>query len=165
MKRILKTALLAVALIGFAHSSQAQLSSVCPTIKSVTDKKDLGVLVQYKNNQVQRAGSSLNSPVSGFLMNPTIIETQGKSIFSNERARMYDSKGKLVCTSSSRLGCASTRGECLARYKFPCKTSSVSRATRKGGAFVQVSKNLCVKVPDTSICYNVKQRAPCSIVR
>lgn len=164
MKNFLKMTVLIVALVGFIDRSEAQLSKVCPTVKTITDKAGLGVLVQYKNNQVQRTGG-VGTDIAGFLMNPTIIETQGKRTFTNERARIYDRTGKLVCTSSPRLGCSATRGECLGRYKFSCSTSQVSRATKKGGAFISVGKDLCVKVPDASICYNVKQRAPCSVVR
>ena len=164
MKNFFKMTALIVALIGFIDRSDAQLSNVCPTVKMITDKAGLGVLVQYKNNQVQRTGG-VGTDISGFLMNPTIIETLGTRKFTNERAKIYDRNGKLVCTSTARLGCSVARGECLGRYKFPCSTSQISRATKKGGAFISVGKNLCVKVPDASICYNVKQRAPCSVVR
>ena len=164
MKFFLRMTVLIVGLLGFVNRSEAQLSTVCPTVKTITDRADLGVLVQYKNNQVQRSGG-VGTPITFFLMNPTIIETQGRRTFTNERARIYNKDGKLVCTSSIRAGCDATRGECLGRYKFPCKTSQVSRATKKGGAFIQVAKNLCVKVPDAGICYNVKKREPCNVVR
>lgn len=139
--------------------AEAQLSSVCPTVFNINERSGIGALVQYKNNQVQRTGG-VGSPLAGFLRQPTIIATQGRNPFRLSRAAIYDSKGKLICSSSARQGCASTRGECLARYKFPCSTTSIRRATRDG-AFVKVAKNMCVRVPNAGKCYNVKVRDLC----
>ncbi|MFM1847414.1 MAG: hypothetical protein RL417_888 [Pseudomonadota bacterium] len=149
-----------VVVLGVAGVAEAQLSQVCPTVKSINDRKSLGVLVQYKNNQVQRTGG-VGTPITFFKRNPTIIETQGKRAFKNSRAKIYDKNGKAICTSAPRLGCSVTRGECLSRYKFNCSTSKIRRATSNGGAFVKVSSNLCVNVPNAGKCYNVKVRDLC----
>lgn len=155
-----KLLLLAVAIVGISVQAEAQLSKVCPTVKEISDRKGLGVLVQWKNNQVQRSGG-VGTGIVGFLRNPTIIETQGKRAFKEGRATIYDSKGKRICTSEPRLGCSVSRGECLNRYKFPCASSNIRRATKKGGAFVKVNSKLCVKVPSAGKCYNVKVRDLC----
>jgi hypothetical protein len=139
--------------------AEAQLSEVCPTVFNINERSGIGALVQYKNNQVQRAGG-VGTPLAGFLRQPTIIATQGRNPFQLSRATIYDSNGKLVCSSSTRQGCAVNRGECLARYKFPCSTTAIRRVTRDG-AFVKVSNNMCVKIPNAGKCYNVKVRDLC----
>jgi hypothetical protein len=140
-------------------SAEAQLSAVCPTVYNINERSSIGAIVQYKNNQVQRTGG-VGTPLAGFLREPTIIATQGRNPFQLGRATIYDSKGKAICTSGPRMGCSVTRGECLARYKFPCSTTSVRRATRDG-AFVKVASNMCVRVPNAGKCYNVKVRDLC----
>lgn len=160
MKVFLRCFFLVAALVGFVGAAEAQLANVCPTIKSISDRSGLGVLVQYKNNQVQRTGG-VGTPISFFKRNPTIIETQGRRTFKNSRATIYDKNGKAVCTSTPRQGCSVARGECLGRYKFNCATSSVRRATSNGGAFIKVNSNLCVAVPNAGKCYNVKVRDLC----
>ncbi len=160
MKMFLKGVLFVVALSGFVGVAEADLASVCPTIKSITNRSALGVTVQYKNNQVQRTGG-VGTPITFFKRNPTIIETRGRRTFKNSRATIYDKDGKAICTSAPRQGCSVTRGECLGRYKFDCATSSVRRATSNGGAFIKVSSNLCVAVPNAGKCYNVKVRDLC----
>ena len=147
----------ACAYAGVAH---ADLEAVCPVQKSIKDRKGIGALVQYKNNQVQRSGG-VGSQLTGFLRRPTIIATQGRNPFKSSRATIYNSQGRKICSSSTRQGCASTRGECLGRYKFGCSTSKFRRATQRGGAFVKVSKTLCVAVPNAGKCYNVKVRDLC----
>lgn len=139
-------------------TAQAQLSSICPNVVDISSR-GAGSLVQWKNNQVQRSGG-VGSSLTGFLGAPTIIATQGRNPFTNTRAIIYDRNGRSVCTSSTRQGCASTRGECLARYKFPCATTRVRQAT-SGGAFVKVSGNTCIRVPSAGRCYNVKVRGLC----
>jgi len=157
MKRLV---LFLFAVVGMSVGiAEAQLSEVCPTVFNVNERSGIGALIQYKNNQVQRTGG-VGTPLAGFLREPTIIATQGRNPFTLARAAIYDSKGKLVCTSSTRQGCSVSRGECLARYKFSCSTTSVRRATREG-AFVKVSNNMCVKIPNAGKCYNVKVRDLC----
>lgn len=157
MKRLV---LCLIAFVGMGVCvAEAQLSEVCPTVFNLNERSAIGALIQYKNNQVQRTGG-VGTPLAGFLRQPTIIATQGRNPFTLSRATIYDSKGKLVCTSSTRQGCSVSRGECLARYKFPCSTTSVRRATREG-AFVKVSNNMCVKIPNAGKCYNVKVRDLC----
>jgi len=157
MKRLV-LCLFAVLGMG-AGLAEAQLSAVCPTVYNIEERSSIGALVQYKNNQVQRS-SAPGNPVSGFLRQPTIIATQGSNPFTLASATMYDSRGKAVCKSGPRLGCASTRGECLARYKFACSSSSARRATRDG-AFIKVAPNMCIRVPNAGKCYNVKVRDLC----
>ena len=140
-------------------SAQAQLSAVCPTVYDINDRANIGAVVQYKNNQVQRTGG-VGTPLAGFLRQPTIIATQGRNPFRLGRATIYNSSGAAVCTSGPRLGCASSRGECLARYKFNCGTTAVRRMTN-GGAFVKVSNNMCIRIPNAGKCYNVKVRDLC----
>ncbi len=140
----------------FPAFAQAQLASVCPTVVDVSSRA-AGSLVQYKNNQVQRNAAGA---VSGFLRSPTIIATQGRNPFSLARSTVYNSSGKAVCTSGPRLGCSSTRGECLARYKFNCTSTALRKAT-SGGAFVKVSPNVCIRIPNAGKCYNVKVRGLC----
>jgi hypothetical protein len=157
MKRLV---LCLFAVVGMGvRMAEAQLSEVCPTVFNINERSGIGALVQYKNNQVQRAGG-VGTPLAGFLRQPTIIATQGRNPFQLSRATIYDSNGKLVCSSSTRQGCAVNRGECLARYKFPCSTTAIRRATRDG-AFVKVSNNMCVKIPNAGKCYNVKVRDLC----
>jgi len=141
-----------------ASTAHAQLSSVCPKVVDISSR-GAGALVQWKNNQVQRSGG-VGSRLTGFLGAPTIIATQGRNPFTNSRATIYNKSGRAVCTSSVRQGCAANRGECLARYKFPCATKSVRQAT-SGGAFVKVSGNTCIRVPNAGRCYNVKVRDLC----
>jgi hypothetical protein len=148
------------AVVGMGVSfAEAQLSSVCPTVYNVNERSSIGALIQYKNNQVQRTGG-VGSSLTGFLRQPTIIATQGRNPFRLSRATIYDANGKVVCGSGPRLGCSATRGECLARYKFSCATTRIRRATR-GGAFVKVANNMCVRIPNAGKCYNVKVRELC----
>ncbi|MFO0417486.1 MAG: hypothetical protein ACK5Y6_09380 [Pseudomonadota bacterium] len=157
MKRLV---LCLFAVVGMGVSlAEAQLSAVCPTVYNLNERSGIGALIQYKNNQVQRSGG-VGTPLAGFLRQPTIIATQGRNPFRLGRASIYDSKGKLVCTSAPRQGCATSRGECLARYKFPCSTTAVRRATGNG-AFVKVAQNMCVRIPNAGKCYNVKVRDLC----
>ena len=139
--------------------AEAQLSEVCPRVFNLNERSSIGALVQYKNNQVQRTGG-VGTPLAGFLRQPTIIATQGRNPFQLNRATIYDSRGRAVCTSSPRQGCSATRGECLARYKFPCATTTVRRSTSEG-AFVKVASNMCVRIPNAGKCYNVKVRDLC----
>ncbi len=157
MKRLV-LCLFAVVSMGVG-SVQAQLSAVCPTVYNINERSSIGALVQYKNNQVQRTGG-VGTPLAGFLRQPTIIATQGRNPFQLGSATIYDSKGKAVCSSSARQGCSVSRGECLARYKFSCSTTSLRRATRDG-AFVKVAPNMCIRVPNAGKCYNVKVRDLC----
>lgn len=157
MKRLV---LCLFAVVGMSVKlAEAQLSEVCPTVYNLSERSSIGALVQYKNNQVQRTGG-VGTPLAGFLRQPTIIATLGRNPFQLNRATIYDSRGRAVCTSSPRQGCSVTRGECLARYKFPCSTTSVRRATREG-AFVKVASNMCVRIPNAGKCYNVKVRDLC----
>jgi hypothetical protein len=139
--------------------AQAELSEVCPTVYNLSERSSIGALIQYKNNQVQRTGG-VGTSLAGFLRQPTIIATQGRNPFRLNRATIYNSKGKAVCSSGPRLGCAASRGECLARYKFSCSTTAVRRATSEG-AFVKVAPNMCIRVPNAGKCYNVKVRDLC----
>jgi len=157
MKRLV-LCLFAVAGMGVSLA-EAQLSAVCPTVYNINEGSSIGALIQYKNNQVQRS-SGAGNPITGFLRQPTIIATQGRNPFLLSSATIYDSTGKSVCASGPRLGCASTRGECLARYKFACSSTSVRRATRDG-AFVKVAPNMCIRVANAGKCYNVKVRGLC----
>jgi hypothetical protein len=150
--------LLLVLVIG-TRLAEAQLSEVCPTVYNITERSSIGALIQYKNNQVQRTGG-VGSSLAGFLRQPTIIATQGRNPFTLATATIYDARGKSICRSGPRLGCATTRGECLARYKFYCSTTSVRRATR-AGAFIKVAPNMCIRVPNAGKCYNVKVRDLC----
>jgi hypothetical protein len=143
-----------------ALSAHAQLSAVCPTVVDINNSSTIGATVQYKNNQVQRAGG-VGTPLAGFLRQPTIIATQGRNPFKLSRATVYNSSGKVVCSSANRQGCATTRGECLARYKFNCGTTALRKATTRGGAYVKVATNLCINVPNPGKCYNVKVRDLC----
>lgn len=157
MKRLV---LCLVAVVGMGvRFAEAQLSAVCPTVFNINERSGIGALIQYKNNQVQRTGG-VGTPLAGFLRQPTIISTQGRNPFRLSRATIYDSKGKAICTSSGRQGCSVSRGECLARYKFPCSTTSIRRATREG-AFVKVAEKMCIRVPNAGKCYNVKVRDLC----
>jgi hypothetical protein len=140
-------------------AAEAQLSAVCPTVYNINERSGIGALIQYKNNQVQRTGG-VGTPLAGFLRQPTIIATQGRNPFQLNRAIIYDVKGKVICTSAPRMGCSATRGECLARYKFPCSTTSIRRATRNG-AFVKVANNMCIRIQNAGTCYNVKVRDLC----
>jgi hypothetical protein len=159
MKKLLKLAFLVLTLTaGMADVANAQ-PAVCKKVGNISGRS-LGALIQWKNNQVQRACSSLNCPVSGFVLNPTIIATNGKNPFTLGRATIYNKSGKAVCSSGPRLGCASSRGECLARYKFNCSSTTARKAT-KGGAYVHVGKNTCVYVPNAGACANVKRRGYC----
>lgn len=148
------------AVLGIGVSlAEAQLSAVCPTVYNLNERSSIGALIQYKNHQVQRTGgvgTSLMTP----LRQPTIIATQGRNPFQLARANIYDSRGKLVCSSGPRQGCSVSRGECLARYKFSCSTTAVRRATRLG-AFVKVANNMCIKIDNAGKCYNVKVRDLC----
>lgn len=148
------------AVLGIGVSlAEAQLSAVCPTVYNLNERSGIGALIQYKNHQVQRTGgvgTSLMTP----LRQPTIIATQGRNPFQLARANIYDSSGKLVCSSGPRQGCSVSRGECLARYKFSCSTTAVRRATRLG-AFVKVANNMCIKIDNAGKCYNVKVRDLC----
>jgi hypothetical protein len=137
---------------------EAQSSRVCPRIVDVTSRA-AGALLQYKNAQVQRRGG-VGTALSGFLQNPTIISTQGRNPFSLSRAIIYNRQGRALCTSDLRQGCASSRGECLARYKFGCSTRAIRQAA-PGGALIKVSPQLCVRVPNPGRCYNVKVRDLC----
>jgi hypothetical protein len=157
MKRLL---LCLFAVVGLGTGvAEAQLSAVCPTVYNINERSAIGALIQYKNSQVQRTGG-VGTPLAGFLRQPTIIATQGRNPFQLGRASIYDSKGKLICSSGPRQGCSVSRGECLARYKFSCSTTSARRATRDG-AFVKVANNMCIKVPNAGKCYNVKVRDLC----
>ncbi len=157
MKRLV---LCLFAVVGMGISlAEAQLSAVCPMVYNINERSSIGALIQYKNNQVQRTGG-VGTSLAGFLRQPTIIATQGRNPFRLSRATIYDSKGKAVCSSGPRQGCAVTRGECLARYKFSCSTTGVRRATRDG-AFVKVAQDMCIKVPNAGKCYNVKVRDLC----
>ena len=157
MKRLV---LCLFAVIGMGVGlAEAQLTSVCPTVFNINERSGIGALVQYKNNQVQRSGG-VGSPLAGFLRQPTIIATQGRNPFQLARAAIYNSRGKLVCSSGPRMGCAASRGECLARYKFSCSTTAVRRATQLG-AFVKVAPNMCIRIPNAGKCYNVKVRDLC----
>jgi hypothetical protein len=155
--RFLKIAALALCL--FLPTTSFAVPASCKTVVDVTSR-GAGALIQWKNAQVQRANSSLSSPVVGFLKNPTIIATQGRNPFTLGSATIYNGAGQKVCSSGPRLGCASTRGECLSRYKFNCSTTNVRKATN-GGAYVQVQKGLCIKVANAGRCYNVKVRDLC----
>jgi len=158
MKFIVKS-ILALAILIPATSFAAP--AVCKRVVDVSSRA-AGALIQYKNAQVQRACASLSCPVSGFIRNPTIIATQGKNPFTLSRATIYSSAGRVISRSGPRQGCASNRGECLGRYKFPTSSTAVRLATQSGGAFVLVSKaGLCIKVPNAGICYNVKSRGTC----
>ncbi len=155
-----KIALFLFAIVGMGVGlAEAQLSAVCPTVFNISERSGIGALIQYKNNQVQRTGG-VGTPLAGFLRQPTIIATQGRNPFQLSRATIYDIKGKAICSSSLRQGCSVSRGECLARYKFACSTSSLRRATRDG-AFVKVGSNMCIRVPNAGKCYNVKVRDLC----
>jgi hypothetical protein len=157
MKRVI---LCLFAIVGYqVRLADAQLSEVCPTVFNLNERSSIGALIQYKNNQVQRTGG-VGTPLAGFLRQPTIIATQGRSPFTLPRATIYNSAGNIVCKSGPRQGCSASRGECLARYKFPCSTGRVRRATR-GGAFVKVAQNMCIRVPSAGKCYNVKVRDLC----
>jgi hypothetical protein len=157
MKRLV---LCLFAIVGMGVSlAEAQLSAVCPTVFNLNERSGIGALIQYKNNQVQRTGG-VGTPLAGFLRQPTIIATQGRNPFRLSRATIYNSDGKLVCSSGTRQGCSVARGECLARYKFPCSTTAVRRATRDG-AFVKVAENMCIRIPNAGKCYNVKVRDLC----
>jgi hypothetical protein len=158
-KKYLSTFLAAAALFFVvASSSVAQLSKVCPRVVTVSSRA-AGSLVQWKNNQVQRRGG-VGSPLAGFLRQPTIIATQGRNPFTLGRATIYNRNGRQVCSSGPRLGCATRRGECLARYKFNCGTTAVRQAT-PGGAYVKVGPGLCINIPSAGRCYNVKVRDLC----
>jgi hypothetical protein len=158
MKRLI---LCMVAVVGIGVGlAEAQLSEVCPTVYNLSERSSIGALIQYKNNQVQRTGG-VGTPLAGFLREPTIIATQGRNPFTLSRATIYDARGRAVCTSAPRLGCSITRGECLARYKFPCSTTSIRRATLRQGAYVKVAPNMCVRIPNAGKCYNVKVRELC----
>lgn len=146
-------------LLIFLPSVSNATPSVCTTVVDVSSRA-AGSLVQWKNGQVQRASSALTSPVVGFLRNPTIIATQGRNPFTFSSATIFNGAGQRICTSGPRLGCASTRGECLARYKFNCSTTAVRRST-PGGAFVNVAPGLCIRIPNAGRCYNVKVRDLC----
>jgi hypothetical protein len=150
--------LLAVVGMGVV-SAEAQLSQACPTVYNISERSKIGAVVQYKNNQVQRTGG-VGTPLAGFLRQPTIIATQGRNPFKLGRATIYDGNGKAICSSGPRQGCSVSRGECLARYKFSCSTTSVRRAT-KDGAYVKVAPNMCIRVPNAGKCYNVKVRDLC----
>lgn len=139
--------------------AEAQLSAVCPTVYNINERSSIGALIQYKNNQVQRAGG-VGTTLTGFVRQPTIIATQGRNPFKLARATIYNSKGKAICSSSARQGCSVSRGECLARYKFLCSTTAIRRATSEG-AFIKVADNMCVRVPNAGKCYNVKVRDLC----
>jgi hypothetical protein len=148
------------AVLGMGASlAEAQLSAVCPTVYNLNERSAIGAVIQYKNNQVQRTGG-VGTPLAGFLREPTIIATQGRNPFRLGRATIYNSKGNAVCSSSARQGCSSSRGECLARYKFRCSTTAVRRAT-SDGAFVKVADNMCIRIPNAGKCYNVKVRDLC----
>ena len=156
MKLFLK---LALALTIFLPSvSQAQ-PAACKQVVDISSRA-AGALIQYKNGQVQRACARLSCPVSGFIRNPTIIATQGRNPFTLARSSIYNGAGQLLCSSGPRLGCASNRGECLARYKFNCSSTAVRQNT-PGGAFILVAPGLCVRVPNAGKCYNVKVRGLC----
>jgi hypothetical protein len=157
-RKIFSAILVAATTFVVATTSEAQLSTVCPKIVSVSGR-GAGALVQWKNNQVQRRGG-VGSPLAGFLRQPTIISTQGRNPFTLGRATIYNKSGKSVCSSGPRMGCAKSRGECLSRYKFNCSTTSVRKATT-GGAYVKVASNLCINIPNAGKCYNVKVRDLC----
>jgi hypothetical protein len=139
-------------------NSQAAPAS-CTRVVDVSSRA-AGALIQWKNGQVQRASSALTSRIVGFLRNPTIIATQGRNPFTLGSATILNSAGQTICSSGPRLGCASNRGECLARYKFNCSTTSVRQRTT-GGAFVRVASGLCIRIPNAGRCYNVKVRDLC----
>jgi hypothetical protein len=148
------------AVVGISvQLAEAQLSAVCPTVRNFSERSAIGALIQYKNNQVQRTGG-VGTQLTGFLKQPTIIATQGRNPFRLSRATIYDSTGKRICTSTARQGCSVNRGECLARYKFPCSTTAIRRATQQG-AFVKVADNMCVRIPNAGKCYNVRVRDLC----
>jgi len=161
MKKILNALMMAAVLLGSAQAAKADLARVCPVIKNISDRQGIGALVQYKNSQVQRACAALTCPISGFLKSPTIIATQGKNPFRLASATIYNDQGRVIGRSGGRLGCASNRGECLARYKFFGSTTSIRRSARDGIGYVKVATNLCVKVPNLGKCYNVKVRDTC----
>lgn len=141
-------------------AAEAQLSKVCKKVVEVSNRKGAGALIQYKNHQVQRSGG-VGSPITFFLRQPTIIATQGRNPFTLRSATIYDRLGKRVCSSGPRLGCSVRRGECLARYKFNCNSTTLRKRTQKGGAYVRVSKDTCIRLPSAGRCYNVKVRGLC----
>jgi hypothetical protein len=142
-------------------ASEAQLSKVCQRVVEITDRgRPAGALIQWKNHQVQRSGG-VGSPITFFLRQPTIIATQGRNPFTLGRATIYDSNGKAVCSSGPRLGCSVRRGECLARYKFNCNSTTARQRTQRGGAYVKVSPTTCIRLPSAGRCYNVKVRGLC----
>ena len=140
--------------------AEAQLSKVCPVIKDFNNRVAIKALIQWKNHQVQRVGGP-GTPLKPAVRQPTIIATQGKNPFALFRAVIYDKNGKKIVTSAIRQGCSVTRGECLARYKFPRDTPAIRKATSPDGAFVKVSNKLCIRIPNAGKCYNVKVRELC----
>lgn len=150
----------AVCGIAFAQVAEAQLSAVCPVVKEFSDRASIKALIQWKNHQVQRAGGP-GTPLRPPVRQPTIIATQGSNPFKNFRATIYNQAGKNIVTSAPRQGCSVTRGECLARYKFPRNTTAIRLATSPGGAYVKVANNLCIRIPNPGKCYNVKVRELC----